>query len=276
MKVVGIPSAESNQLSNVESPAVPPVVSEPPKEDPLSSKYAELAKREKILRNKIQAREEALKTREAAIQAKEAEYASSYVPKSKIKELFKNDPYQAMKDFDISGDELTQGLLNQPSPEARQIQQLQAKLTAMEENLGKTQNTFKERDEQARQQALNQIKMDVKRLIETDEAFDTVKNTNSEDEVVAYLEKKFNETGELIPIEQAAAAVEQELIEELFKYSQLKKIQEKFKAPAEVKAETTKSVPTPSKTLAHAQVSSGSKSMGPRERAIALLEGRNI
>lgn len=262
-----------NQNTTSESPKAPAEVTPAPVDEQLSSKYAELAKREKVLRNKIQAREEALKSREAALVAKEAEYASSYVPKNKIREMFQKDPTQAMREFEISGDQITQGILNQPSPQDLMIQKLQAKIEALEASQDQTKNMFEERDKGARNQALNQIKLDVKQLVSANPDFDTIKNTGSEDEVVSFLEKKFDETGVLVSIEEAAQEVEKGLVEELFKYSQLKKIQDRLK-PAEVAAVSTSKLAP--KTLTHSQVSSSPRPMNGRERAIALLEGNKI
>ncbi len=285
MNITAVPevpaSTRINQLSKSESPqAAPPAVTEiaKPEGERVSSQVAEMARKEKAFRSKIQARELALKQREEALAAKESEYANSYVPKTKISELFNKDPYQAMKDFGISGDQLTQGLLNQPSPQDRMIQQLQSEIAELKGSYEKTQTLFQDRDKQARDSVVTQIKADVRSLIQSDPQFDTIKNTNSEDSVVEYIEKKFDEEGVLISIEEAATAVENELVEELSKYLQLKKIQDRMKpAPAEVIAEKPiqKSPLTapPVKTLSHSQVNSASRPMTPRERAIAMLEG---
>lgn len=287
-----------NQSSNNESPAsaAVPAVTEPKpadKSDELTSKYAELAKREKILQRKIQAEREALKGREAALAAKEAEYASSYIQKNKIKEMFQKDPALALREFDISGDQITHGLLNQPSPQDLMIQKLQAEISELRGVQDQTKNLFDERDKNARAQALNQIKSDVKQLIDIDPAYDTIKSTGSIDAVVEYLEKQFDETGNLLSIEQAAEHVEQELTEELVKYAQLKKIQDRLQkqiAPAAevtpavaavVNSQTPAPIPTiPSKlapkTLTHSQTNAATQPLTARERAIAILEGRTL
>jgi hypothetical protein len=263
----------NNQATIVESPKVPAEVTPKPVDEQLSSKYAELAKREKVLRNKIQAREESLKSREAALAAKEADYATSYVSKNKIREMFQKDPTQAMRDFEISGDQITQGILNQPSPQDLMIQKLQSELAELKSAHDQTKNMFDERDKGARAQAIAQITLDVKQLVQANPDFDTIKNTGSEDEVVAYLEKKFDETGTLVSIEVAAEEVEKGLVEELFKYAQLKKIQDRLK-PVEVKTEVTPKAVT--KTLTHSQVSAPPRALSPRDRAIAMLEGKSI
>lgn len=277
------PAINQNTISESPPPVAPPAVTEPAKveDERISAQVADMARKEKLFRSKIQARELALKQREEALKARETELndVNRYVPKTKITEAFRKDPYQAMRDFDISGDQLTQGLLNQPSPQDRMIQQLQAQIEELKGSYSKTQTQLQERDTQARQNVVSQIKADVRSLVQSDPQFDTIKSTNSEDAVVEYIEKKFDEEGILISIEQAAEAVENELIEELTKYVQLKKIQERMN-PAPIPpvsgSNPAKSLPsaTPSvKTLSHSQVNTASRPMTPRERAIAILEG---
>lgn len=271
---------KTNQPSIAEpSRSAPPAVTEEAQpEDQLSSKYAEFAKREKVYRRKVQAQQQALKQREDALKAKEQEYASGYIPKSQIPERFKKDPYQAMRDFGLTGDELTQALLNQPSPQDQTIQALKGELAELKNALSQTKTSIEEGHSRSREQAITQIRADVKSLVASDSNFDIIKNTGSEDAVVEYIEKKFERDGTIASIEEAAQAVEAELTEELMKYAQLKKIQEKLKSLTSPIAAETKELPpsqkSPVKTLAHSQVSTASRSMSPRERAIALLEGK--
>lgn len=272
-------SSPSNQIANVEpTKALTPAVTEmKPAEGDLSSKYAELAKREKINRQKAHTREEALKAREAALAAKEAEYASAYVPKAKIKESFHKDPSQAMRDYELDGDLITQGLLNQPSAEQRMIQELRAEVDALKSVQGQTKSLLDEREQVARTQALNQIRFDIKNLVNSDDAYEVVKTTGDDaiEEILKRYEKKFDDTGELASLEQIAQEVEEEYAQALVKFSQLKKIQARLQ-PAEVKAEAPRQLAQAPKTLTHSQVSATSRALSPRERAIAMLEGKQI
>lgn len=271
-----------NQPHTSESPQpVAPVVTETPKaeDEKFSAKYAELAKQEKTLRSKIQTREAALKQREEALKARETEYETNYIPKSQIPQMFEKDPYQAMRDFGLSGEKLTHALLNQPSPQDQMIQALQAQIAKLEDGQNQTKTMISDHDKRAREQAVSQIRTDVKGLVASDPEFEIIKSTGSEDAVVEFIEKKFDEEGVLYSIEDAAKAVEAELNEELFKYSQLQKIQDRLKAqnPPEVSGSPSgKLPPNPLKTLASSQLSSTTRPLSARDRAIALLEGKQI
>jgi hypothetical protein len=281
MKIAGVtdvPTINTNHLDKGESTKAPaPAVTEAkaPLDEQLSSKYAELAKREKILRSKIQSRELELKAREEALANKEKEYSTSYVPKGKISEMFQSDPYAFMRDHNIDGDTLTQTLLNQPSPQDRVIKQLQQEVAALKGIPEQTKSLFEEREKAQREQAINVIRSDVKNLVASDETFEIIKGTESEEEVVKKIETTLEDTGVILSAQEAAEAIEQELLEGFKKCAHLKKIQALF-TPA-VQEQTPKLPITPqAKTLAHAQVSSAQRPMSPRERAIALLEGKQI
>lgn len=264
-----------NQSDKIESPKVAaPAVTEPKLADgELSLKYAEFAKREKILRSKIQAREQALKDREEALVAKEKEYTSSFVPKNKISEMFQSDPYKFIQEHNINGDQLTQALLNQPSPQDRLIQQLQNEVNALKGLPDQTKSLLEEREKSHREQALTVIRSDVKNLIKSDESFELIKNSEAEEEVVKRIEETLEKEGIILSVQEAAGAVESEILEGFKKFAQLKKIQELFKPVAEVTP--PQQVPQ-TRTLTHSAVSSAQKPMNARERAIAMLEGRQI
>ncbi len=281
MKISGaldVPSLKPNQPDTIESlSAAAPAVTEAkaPVDEQLSSKYAELAKREAITRSKIQAREKALKAREEALANQEKEYASSYIPKAKISEMFQSDPYKFIQEHNINGDTLTQTLLNQPTPQERVIQELQKKIEALEGLPAQTKSLFEEREKSQREQAVNVIRADVKNLVASDEAFEIIKGTESEEEVVKKIETTLDETGVILSAQEAAEAIELELLEGFKKCAHLKKIQELFK-PA-VQETTPKLQDKPqAKTLAHSQVTTAQRPMSPRERAIAMLEGKQI
>src|SRR5208282_349994 len=96
---------QTETAPEVEAPKV-----EPKAEDPLSSQYALLARREKALRAKAQQQEQALKTREDALKAKEAElaakdtdYQSNYVSKQRLQD----NTWDVLNEAQVSYDKLT-------------------------------------------------------------------------------------------------------------------------------------------------------------------------
>lgn len=273
--------AASESLESDKAAEVPPA-----KEDPLSTQYAVLARKEKALRAKVQsqdaaikARETALAEREAQIKAKEAEYESGYVSKDKLAK----DPYNTLQELGISYDQLTEMALNQPQMDPavrahiqRLEQKLEAEIKAAREQTEKVTKGYEDNQKQAYQQALNQIRTEAKSLVESDPNFETIAATNSVDDVVELIEETFKADGVLLSVEEAAQAVEAHLEEEALKLARLKKIQAKLQpAPTktvEKQAEAkTESKQPQMKTLTN-QIAA-TRPLTARERAILAMKG---
>jgi hypothetical protein len=274
------PQTATNQ-SNTNEPLkpAPSAVKEEPKVEgeQISQKYADWAKKEKLFRSKVQAREEALRQREEAIKAKESEYGANYIQKSKIPELFQKDSQQALRELGLSGDTLTQALLNQPSPQDLKIQELEAKIAALTGGIDETKGLLDKRDQQAFETAVNQVRFDVKEFITEDPVFEVIKTTGSEEDVVQYILDEHKKNGIIPTIPQAAKAIEDKLFSGILEYAQIPKIKQKlqelFAPQNQMKvAEAPKQAPT--KTLVHSQVSSAQRPMSARERAILAFEGK--
>jgi hypothetical protein len=91
---------------------------------------------------------------------------------------------------------------------------------------------------------------------------------------VELIERTFKQYGVLLSVEDAAKQVEDYLVEEAFKLTKLKKIQQRLapaQKPVEAKLEPQKQ-PQTLKTLTNAVSSSGRVSV--RERAIAAFKGQ--
>lgn len=275
---------KNNQPSINEAPALVPV-EETPKpiaEDLLSPKYAELARQSRVLRRRLQD----ARVKEDALKAKEAEYASQYIPKTQIAERFRTDPYAALKDFGLTGDELTQALINQPSPQDQMIRELKAELAALKTSQDQVKTSIDEQATRSYDQAIHQITEDVKSLVKSSEDFSIIAETKSEKEVVDLITHVFEKgwpekqivKGTILSIEEAAKEVESFLIDDYVQKAKLSKIQKRLlpetsEAPPADPLPSTKA-PSAAKTLSHTQMPSSTKPMTPRERAIAAFEGR--
>lgn len=249
-------------------------------EDPLSTQYAMLARKEKALRAKVQAlqaEKDALKAQEEALKAKDAEYQTKFVPKDRLT----NETLQVLSELGITYDQLTNLVLNAPKPEemafTAETRKLQAEIKAIKEAQEAAQKSATEQQERNYQAALNQLRADTKKLVESDSDFETIKETGSVDDVVELIERTFKEDGVLMTVEEAAREVENYLVEEALKLARLKKIQSKLAPSVEKKAaEPTKKATAPSqpstKTLTNAVGTS--RPMTARERAIAAFEAK--
>lgn len=249
-------------------------------EDPISTQYANLARKEKAIRAKALQQEQAYKAKEAAMlareeafKAKEAEYQSKYISKDKLSQ----DTLNALADAGLTYDQITELMLNSNSPERKQQsdyeKRLDAKLAELERKQADGVKAQQEQQTQAYQQAIKQIKSDTTSLVTSDPNFETIKETNSIDDVVELIERTFKQDGILLSVEDAAKQVEDYLVEEAFKLTKLKKIQQRLTPakPAEVQQEPPKQ-PQTLKTLTNAVASSGKLSV--RDRAIAAFKGQ--
>lgn len=273
---------QSQDDSSLEVEATPP----PPKKDEqLSSQYAMLAKREKQLRMKaqqqeqtIKAREDAIRQREEAISAKDREYSQGYISKADLKQ----NPLKIFADAGLSYDEVTQAILNQGSVDPRTeayIQRLESKLSQFEEKMSQNEKNAQNQQQQAYDAALSQIKTDVKSLVYTDPSFETIKATNSVNDVVELIKKTYDEDGILLSVEDAANEVENYLVDEALKLARLSKIQKRMQPVASKPVQTqgsqtatsTNKQQQPMKTLTNA-ASTGRK-LSPKERAILAFKG---
>lgn len=266
-------TTESGQSDTSDAQDAPAVATQPEPKEKLSAQYAQLARKEKQIRaqvNAIKAQEAAIKAREDAIKAKEAEYQSQYIPKDRIAK----DPLKVLQEQGYTADQITQMLLNAPDPVAMQqqavIDELRAEIATLKDGQESVKKTFQENQTQAYQQALNQIRTDVKQLVTNDSSFEAIKATNSVDDVVELIEKTFQKDGHLLTVEEAAQAVEEYLVEEAYKLAKLNKIQAKFK-PAEQKPAPTQQQTQKRPTLTNAVGTS--RQLTARERAVLAFKG---
>lgn len=230
---------EKEQLDTKDTADAVSEVTEPTKEEPISTQYAVLARKEKQLRAKAVAQEQQYKQREATLAAREAELSkqptfdqSKYVS---IDDL-KRDAYGKLTQLGVTYDDISQQALNAQSPEAQQLQRLRdefkAELQQVREEQANTQKSYEEQQSHSYKQAINQIKSEATQLVMSDPNFETIKATGSVGDVVELIERTFNEEGTLLTVEQAAQAVEDYLMEEALKISQIKKIQDRLKPAA--------------------------------------------
>lgn len=225
-----VQNPEASQAATPEAPKTP----EPPKE-PLSSQYAQLARKERALRAKALE----LKQREDAFKAKTDPQTPPQTSNGIPLEEFKKNPWKFMQDNGVTYDQITKAALEAPTPEQQALNQtiesLKAEIETLKSEQTKAKTTWEDNQKNQYQQALNQIKSEVTSLVSANPEFETIKATGSVPDVVELIEKTFQEDGVLLNVEDAAKQVEEYLVEEAYKLSQLKKIQSRLK-PAQATA----------------------------------------
>jgi len=273
------------------TPEVPKAAVSEKAEEPISSQFAVLARKEKQYRAKVQAQDAAFKAREAELAKKQAEleakaqeYNTNYIPKQKLTE----DTIQTLLEAGISYDKITelalqQGTASQDPALKAVISELRAEIKALKGESENTKKSIVEGQENNYKQALNQIRLDVKDLVKEGNDFEAIRATDSVDDVVELIERTFKEDGVLLTNEEAAKQVEEELVNRISKYATLSKIQQKFKTP-NTKAASQQtgnapkpqsqggSQPQPAKTLTNNM--SNTRQLTARERAILAFENK--
>ncbi len=278
-------ATESTDKIPQETPVEAPTQEkEEPQQDPaLTRQFAQLARQEKALRAKAVQQDQAYKQRIAELEAREQALKTQspdlnqYIPKDRLK----TDPLSVLDETGVSYDELTQQILTRQPTDPRvmsTIQALKAEIESLKSQNQEAQKTAEQRQQESYQAAIKQISRDVKALVQADTAtFEAIHATNSYKDVVELIERTYQEDGYVMSVEDAAQEVENELVEELSKYStRINKVKSKLTPPVQPEpAKKTEAQPaaTPTmKTLTN-QVGA-SRKLSPRERAILAMEGK--
>ena len=282
-EMTAVQAPEQKGLIGVDDASTTPEAEATPVKDKemLSTQYAQLARREKAMFAKAQAKEKALQEREAALQAKEqeikakdSEYQANYIPKNRLTE----DTISVLLENGISYDQITQLALNQSQqdPATRiAIQKLEAQVKAQADARAADQKAFQEAQNQSYQQAVKQIRADAVALVKSDPSFEAIRKTNSIKDVVELIEETFKQDGIILSVDEACREVEDHLVEKLSTYSsQISKIQQRMnaaKASAPKQPGQSQQQHQPKPTLTNA-VGTGKK-LSVRDRAILAFKG---
>lgn len=273
--------SESTEAPQAEVPAAAPPAKA---EEPISSQYAVLARKEKAYRAKVQAQEATLKAKEAALAEREAKiaaqsstYEKDYIPKAKLTE----DTIQTLLEAGISYDKITEMALQQSTPMDPQtkmiIRQMQEEIKSLKAETEGTKKSISQGQEDSYKQAVNQIRQDVATLVKEGTDFEAIRETGSVSDVVELIEKTFKEDGVLLTNEEAARQVEEELVERISKYARLSKIQQKTQTASKPSPEKTvqnsgEKQSQPPKTLTNGLTNT--RQLSARERAILAFENK--
>ena len=248
-------------------------------EAPISSQFAQLAKKEKAIRAQaaeLKRQRDAFKAEQDALKAQTPQTPTFDQSKYIDKEELKNNTWERLQELGITYDQLTQQALNSSSPLDAELKKLRAQvaeeLKGVREEQEKARKAAEDQQTAAYKQAVDQIKADTRRLVDSDPAFEMIKATDSVDDVAELIEETFRKDKRLMTVEEAAKEVEDFLTEEASRLARLGKIQKLLKpeAPAAATAPKTPVQPQKSQTLTNSL--SSQNRMTARERAIAAFQ----
>jgi hypothetical protein len=233
----------------------------------LSPQFVALARKERQLRKAQQE----LKAAQDAWKQDQGKYVS--------RDNLTSDTLKVLAEAGITPDKLVELQLNQatpPTPE-QELKSEIAKLKAQLNELVDPENgTLAQRDKQAYEQAVSQIRSDAQLLVESNPAYETIRSEGQSEEVVKLITSVFDAEGVILDVEEAARLVEDKLVERISKqYERITRLT-KFKAkfgqsaePAEVTpAQQTPSQPKP--TLTNAGTST--RPLSARDKAILRVQ----
>lgn len=205
--------------------------------------------------------------------AKQAEYESNYIPKSRLTE----DPLAALSDAGIDYNKLTEILLNSPNSNDPTIRALRAEISSIKSAQTAAEKRQTDLQEQQFTQAVQQITNEVKLLVDSNEAYETIKETGMQEAVVELIKQRFDNDGYLMEIDEAAKEIEEHLMAEALKMSKLKKLQPKLKTEepvsAPVKQQQLQTVPRTLTNTVSAQSPQRSSEKERIARAMAAFKG---
>jgi hypothetical protein len=231
---------------------------------PIDPKFEALAKREAAFiakEREFKARESALEDR---IKAEVDKALGTY--RSRVK----TNALDVLEEEGLTYDQLVeQAIARQNNPQATtKVNPIETKLEALEKKI--VEDAAKAAQAQ-REAAVRQIKFDVADLVESDPNFETIKATESVDDVVSLITKTFDETGKLMSVEQAAKLVEDELLTEAIKIANIAKVKAKL-TPELVQQSQASNTPQAATTLTNNM--NANRKLTARERAMLAFENK--
>lgn len=264
---------KQTDTSNSGDVQAPTVEEQPPKqEEAISPRMAALARHQKMLRQQqrsFEQQRQAFEAEKHAMRAK-ADKADAW------QQRLTQDPYSVMLEAGLTADQATALLLNQPNSSDQRVMLLEKELKELRAAQDDTSKRFSDNQNQQYEQAVNQIRNDVKILVDSDESFETIKALSAQDAVVDLIKATFEQDGTLMTNEEAAKEVEEHLLSEAMKMAQIKKVKARLAPPMEEQKEVQHQK-QPMQTLSNRMVQSTAKPMSEKERkqrAILAFQGK--
>lgn len=172
-----------------------------PQQPPAQKKPVQLSqtaqRMQDMLRRERQLQEQEKKLTERESKVKEAE---------ELAQVARTKPLDFLKKQGISYSDLTKQVINGPGPDP--TEELQKELQQLKQEVTETK---KQAEERKRQEALQEAQTAVQQTIEQAEGYDLIKATDSYDQVFQTIIEHYEQTGEVLSENDAAAKVEENL-----------------------------------------------------------------
>lgn len=265
-------AAVENSAEGTEQPnAINEESTEAQPQDDFAKKFAALSRREKSLRSKEQEYEQRLaelnaKT-DALINKPQEEEATEELP---LEYRLKRNPLKTLEEMGFGYDKLTELALNDgklpPEVQMKLMREelesdYKTKFEALEEKMKAKELAEQEQKYDA---VVENFKKEIHNLVASNtDQYELINASDSQDLVYDIISEHYNETQRILPIEEAAQAVEDHLLEEFKKYSNLKKLSSGEEASKEPSAQ--RQSPTLSNDLSAQSVNNTDKKLSDSE-----------
>lgn len=259
-------SPEPGQASiTADTQAVRPAAS---KAVTLSPQLTALARKEA----KIRQQEQAFKAEKAAFEAKQTE-ANSLL---QIKEKLAAKDFSALEALGVSYEDYANYVLNKPETEKPEFQAIKK----VENDLQQMKAEQEARTAKQYEITLGQYRSEIKRLVDSNPAFSSIKELQAEEHVLQHIIDTVEEDNEVLSVEQASKEIEDFLVEDALAMSKLSKVRAQTTPTAPKKTLPPPTTRQPARTLTNtASPASTEKYTGkqmqhltPKERIALALQ----
>ncbi len=254
----GRPDAQIEELPPAPLPisdTSDPTKAAPEATEPLSPQFVALAKQRRALQQERQEFE-----RKKA-EAEAAPAQGGGIDRARLK----SDPLGVLLEEGVTYDQLTEAILANQSGGGAEFAALKAEIKALKEGVDKQ---LTDRDTQAEQQVLSEMKKEATALAAEGEDFEMVRETGSIPAVMTMIERTYRETGEVLDVKEAMQCIEDELVTESLKIAGIKKVQGRMQPPAPAQQQQR---PQQMRTLTNRDTAV--QPMSRKQRALAAFRG---
>ncbi len=226
--------------------------------EPLSPQFVALAKQRRALQQERQ-----------EFERKKAEAEAAPVQGGGIdRARFKSDPLGVLLEEGVTYDQLTEAILANQSSGGPEMAALKAEIKALKEGVDKQ---LTDRDAQAEQTVLSEMKKEATALAATGEDFEMVRETGSIPAVMTLIERTYRESGEVLDVREAMQLIEDELVTESLKIAGIAKVQGRMQPAAQPQQQQrTQQM----RTLTNRDTAV--QPMSRKQRALAAFRGEQI
>ncbi len=189
---------------------------------PLSPQFAALAKAKRA----AQVKEAELLAREERLKA--AETGERFTPEQ-LKERIKGNALEFILEHGGSYDQLTNEVLKSMEgggPALTKVEQdLRTELKTLRDELSEYKKTQTDSKTSETDRSIARMQTQADQIIATDDAYQLIRETNSNSEVSDLIKRVLKEDGEVLSVKDALDLIENDLLEESLKFARIKKVQ---------------------------------------------------